>query len=376
MWSGSAPYQTICNTLQISLVTLDWDGSLLEMEPLATKRGSMNRNDLRYYREVAAFLDAKAKANGDKLNLYERWRLHYCNKPYLFFETDAELLQRAFDAANNVHFLGESGKIEARSPIDKHWFQAWQTFQETVEEMTRRGIHYSEIMRGKNNFAPYFKHGEPIGMKLLDGVDFRQFEMLLKFSKREYVQDMLNYGRFRISPASSYDTPAYNIAMADVEIERSYRISLITEFIDGIESIDIKGKKVPVSQGYIQVGFPLPDYFLFSTCGIAERRMPTDFNADSALLIQQPKEFMVRMKAALHRIYPTWQFVERPVTYYDNYKSLKFDRDHEFYKDFKFAYQTEHRIILRPNGLQHYQKLEPFFVEIGDLGDIAEALII
>lgn len=323
---------------------------------------------------MAIFLDAKIKANGGRSNLSQQVALNYFNKPYLFFETDEELKQRAYDAANNVQYLGEGGKIEVRSLLDEYWFRTWQTFQDTLEEMRRRNIHHREIMSDGRKFCQYFTNGEPVGIKLLNGVEFAPFKKLLKFSRHDYVEGMLKFGRFRIAPASSYDTPAYNVAMADVEIERSYRVSFISEYINGDEFIEIKGKMIPISQGYLPVGFPLPDYYLFSTCGVPERRMPTDFDADAALLIHRPDEFMSRMKAALHRVYPTWQFAERPVKYYDNYKDLPTDQDQEFCKDFKFAYQSEHRIVVRPNGIRHYTKLEPFFVELGDLSDIAEAL--
>jgi hypothetical protein len=66
--------------------------------------------------------------------------------------------------------------------------------------------------------------------------------------------------------------------------------------------------------------------------------------------------------------------MDRPVKYYDRYKDLPTDHDQEFYKEFRFAYQAEHRIVLSPNGIRHYPKLQPFFVELGDMSDIAEAL--
>ena len=336
---------------------------------------SVNNSGLTYYQAIATSIEARVKSNGGRANLQQNWRFNYCKKPYLFFATDEEVKQRAYDAANNAHYLGESGKIEARSPIDQQWSRSWQTFQDAIEEMTRRGIHPREILNGKEQFAQYFRDGRPMGPALLEGINFDLFGKLLKFSKREYVQDMLNHGRFRISPAASYDTPAYNVAMADIEIERSYRLSLISEYMNGQEFIEMKGTKVPVSQGYVPVGFPLPNYYLFCTCGAPERRMPTDFEADSALLIHRPEEFVKRMKAALHQVYPTWQFIDQPVKYYDSYKDLPTDRDQEFHKDFKFAYQSEHRIVLRPNGIQHNTTLQPFFVELGNLTDLAEVLV-
>ncbi|WP_131814557.1 hypothetical protein [Cognatishimia maritima] len=335
---------------------------------------AMTRDGLQYYRNVTGSLEAKAKSKGGRLPLYEHMRLSYCKKPFLYFDTDEEITQLAYDAANNIQYLGEEGKIEARPVDNDYWFRVWQTFQETMEEMARRGIHPREIIGDRDKFAQYFHDGEPVGLRLLKGVSFAPFKKLLKFSRRDYVQDMLNIGRFRISPASSYNNPAYNVAMADVEVERRYRVSLISEYMDGEDFIEVKGNRIPVSQGYLPVDFPLPDYYLFSTCGLPERRMPTDFQSNAALLIHRPREFVRRIKVALQNAQPTWQFMEGPVKYYDRYKDIPSDQDQEFYKEFKFAYQAEHRIILRPNGIGHYTNLQPFFVEIGNLSDIAEML--
>lgn len=334
----------------------------------------MNRVELQYYRNGVASLGAKAKSKGGRLPLYERWRLNYCKKSFLYFETDEEITQLAHDAANNIQYLGEAGKIEARPVDDEFWFKVWQTFQEAMEEMACRGIHRREIIGDRKNFAQYFHDGEPVGLKLLEGVGFAPFEKLLKFSRPDYVSEMLNIGRFRISPASSYDNPAYNVAMADVEIERSYRVSFISEYMAGEDSIEVNRTRIPVSQGYLSVAFPLPDYFLFSTCGLPERRMLADFQSEAAPLVHRPKEFVKRMKAALHLAQPTWQLIDRPVKYYNRYRNFPSDQDQEFYKEFRLAHQAEHRVILRPNGLRHYTKLQLFFVEIGDLSDVAEIL--
>lgn len=334
----------------------------------------MSNRNLQYYRDVVETLEEKLRSNTGRLPAFEWWRLNYCRIPFLHFETDIELTQRAYDSANCLQYLGESGKIEARSPKDPFWSGVWQTFQEANEEMMRRRLDRREIIGERQQLARYFDNGDPVGVKLLQGLIFPPFEKLLKFSLNNYTREMLKFGRFQISPASSYDSPAYNVAMADMEIQRSYRHSLISEYMSGEEFIELKRKRIPVSQGYIPINFPLPDYYMFSTCGAPERRMATDFQSDSALLIHRPGEFARRMKCALLDLYPTWQFLSQPVKYYDRYKDLPTDQNQEFFKEFAFAYQVEHRIVLRPSGVRHYSKLEPFFVELGSLSDIAELL--
>ncbi|QMU58596.1 MAG: hypothetical protein GKR98_10565 [Boseongicola sp.] len=330
---------------------------------------------LEYYRVRANQLSTRMNNSGGKLAGYLRWQLSYCQKPFLFFDTHEEAKRRFHDAALSVNFLGSEGKIEIRAPDDRFWHKVWNAFVEATVELDRRHIDLKKIQAELGPIAPYFGKGQPIGVRILNGIKFEPFQCLVKFSRREFVDDMMRYGRFRIAPASSYNSSAFNRATKDLEIERKFRVPLISEYMAGDETVSVNGQEVPTSQGYVPVSFTLPDYYPFSTCAAAERRLATDFDADAALIVRDTKAFIARMKNALNYAFPLWECIARPVTYYDPYKDAPSDPDQEFYKHFSYAYQVEHRIILRPRGVMHFSNLEPFFVELGNLDGIAEALL-
>ena len=73
--------------------------------------------------------------------------------------------------------------------------------------------------------------------------------------------------------------------------------------------------------------------------------------------------------------FPTWQFLEGEFYYYDPYNDIPRSRNQEFWKRFSYSYQKEHRCVLRPRR-QYFGELAPFFVELGPLGDIAEAIFV
>jgi hypothetical protein len=198
---------------------------------------------------------------------------------------------------------------------------------------------------------------------------------LVKFSKSEFVKEMINYGKFRISPASEYSKGNYIKSIKDLETQRDYKISALMEFIDDGENLEMLGMNMKIQNGFIPTSFMLDDYYLFSTCTEVDRRMPTDFEADAALIIHNKKEFTNRLKESMTLKEPHWEFKESEVNYYDPYKDLPKNDDQEFQKHFAFQYQKEHRCIIRSRE-SHSRNLKPFFIELGNISDISEALYI
>lgn len=131
--------------------------------------------------------------------------------------------------------------------------------------------------------------------------------------------------------------------------------------------------RMKIQNGFIPLEFVIDDYYLFSTCKEIDRRMPTDFEADAALIVKSRAELMNRLKKAMLKQFPTWQFLEGEVYDYDPYNDIPRSKNQEFWKHFSYSYQKEHRCVLRPM-VQHFGGLGPFFVEVGPLNDIAEAV--
>ena len=118
----------------------------------------------------------------------------------------------------------------------------------------------------------------------------------------------------------------------------------------------------------------MDDYFLFCTCTDISRRMPTDFEADAALIIKDKMAFIDRLRKAFAQQYPHWQFLEGNVYYYDPFNDIPKDMNQEFWKHISFSYQKEHRCVLRPKRKEEGE-LQAFFVELGSLEDISEMVL-
>ena len=68
--------------------------------------------------------------------------------------------------------------------------------------------------------------------------------------------------------------------------------------------------------------------------------------------------------------------MEGEVYYFDPYNDIPKDMNQEFWKHIAYAYQKEHRCVLRPRMRKGiHNALKPFFVEIGSLDDISEIVI-
>ena len=117
------------------------------------------------------------------------------------------------------------------------------------------------------------------------------------------------------------------------------------------------------------------DYFLFSLCQHVHYRMPTDFEADSAIVIRDPELFKQRLISTFLAKFPDWTPMEGNVTYYDPYRDYTKFRVPEMAKHFGYAYQKETRIVFRaPKRLS--KPLEPVNLNIGSMRDYADLVTV
>ena len=317
--------------------------------------------------------DAERASNNGKLARHDWWRYAYYKSPYLILESNEAIVERFTDIFTNSLDISSDGKITP-TPMMENDHRLARLFTEIIEETNWRGVlHKDSMSNAKEQLNAYFENGTPIGVKLLDGVSDDSENILFKFSKSQYVQDMYNEGRFRISPASYYSKGSHLRAVRDLETIRSYKLKGINEVINGSGTFNFQGNDIEIQNGVVPIQFEVGNYFLFSTCQRVSRRMPTDFDSDAVLIIHDKESFLEKMKLELEISWPDWEFLEREVYYYDPYNDLPTDRDQEFYKHFSYAYQREHRCIVRPRqNAKAASRLEPFFVELGPLSGIAE----
>jgi hypothetical protein len=326
-----------------------------------------------WFKERERQLTAQAESNAGRLRRHEWWRLSYYRHPYLMLETDDGIRNRFIDVFANTVDLSREGKIIPQ-PMMANEGRFAQVFTELIEETNARGILTREVVN--EAVAPirsYFSDGEPLGLRMFGDREHLPGQWLVKYSKRSHVEDMLKFGRFRIAPASEYAKASHIKAMTDLETARDFKLKAIKEALEGTESFVFQNIEIKIQNGVVPLQCLLDDYYLFSTCKEIDRRMPTDFEADAALVIKDRGLFISKLRQAMLKIFPDLEFLEGEVYYFDPYNDVPKTAGLEFWKPFSFAYQKEHRCVLRRR--QRWAggtKLAPFFVELGPLDAFAE----
>ena len=326
-----------------------------------------------FFKQREIELVQEAKKNGNKLPRHQVWRREYYNYPYLILETDDKIVERFSDLMTNIVDISRECKIVI-TPGMQDDARFMRFFTEIIEETNWRGALTKDVSRNATNpIGAYFKEGAPLGCRMFGDRDHIPGKWIVKYSKANYVKDMLNFGRFRISPASEYSKGSYIKAIKDLETARPYKLKALSDLLNGGETVKAQGMEMNIQNGFIPMEVMIDDYFLFSSCKEIDRRMPTDFEANAALIIKNRPEFSKRLKSSMLKQFPNWQFLEGEVYYYDPYNDIPTSQNQEFWKHFSYSYQKEHRYVLR-SWKQNFGELSPFFVEIGPLDDIAEAV--
>lgn len=319
-------------------------------------------------------LHHEANQNDGKLALHDLWRLSYYKQPYLLLQSDEVILERFRDVFMNGLDLNHKGQIMP-TPMLANDNRLGRLFTEIIEETNWRGILTKDSMsEGLEQLNAYFSNGTPSGVKMFEGRAEVEGDWLVKFSKKQYIKDAFHHGRLRISPASEYAKGSHLRAVKDLETARPYKLRAFTEAMRGETSVKFQGHTLPIEKGTVDLEFMMDDYFLFCTCTDISRRMPTDFEADAALIIKDKKAFIDRLRKAFTQQYPDWEFLEGNVYYYDPFNDIPKDMNQEFWKHISFSYQKEHRCVLRRRRKEEIE-LKAFFVELGSLEDISEMVL-
>jgi hypothetical protein len=95
---------------------------------------------------------------------------------------------------------------------------------------------------------------------------------------------------------------------------------------------------------------------------------------DSCLVIYDVDVFRERILSAVRSQIGDWTDWDQPISYFDPYVDRNFDGIFvPFTKHHRFWYQQEYRFAwLQPESVE--EALEPAFIEIGNLSDIAEII--
>lgn len=308
----------------------------------------------------------------ERLKRHEVWRHEYLRDPYLLGATDERLAVRLRDVFINFTELGNNALIGVL-PIESSEFP--RKFTHLLEEYEVRCGYppIDVISNARSSLLRYFEDGPPVAVKIFDGYQPPQAPFLVKYGRREFLEPMLTHGRIRICPASYYSDSGHNAAVRDDEISRTFCFPTYEERLKGLDHLPVREHRIPIDDDDIILPIIVNDYFLLSLCDDIYYRMPTDFDADSALVIKDRDRFVQRVISAFLLNRPDWKPIFGPVTYYDPYRDYSAYKIPEMAKHFGYAYQREFRIAFRATQPAKTPLL-PEFLEIGPMADFADLL--
>lgn len=294
----------------------------------------------------------------------------YLKTRYMKNLTDEEFMDRFNLVFENMCIIDDNGKISPDSIHNKErlfWFHHWIVI---CAEAELRTIYGNQI---RNVFLTERTHNflEKINIDKLKEIraSISNNNYLYKFGKKDYLIKTLNQGEIFLRPASYYSDPSLNPAIKDDELSRNYNLN--PKYNNLNVDISIKNEKHYLRNGIYKKTIE-SDYYVYCLADSFEPRLFNDFEADSCLIIKNPREFLYRISNCLPR--NIFDYSSSKVAYFDPLLDDPLESNLIFSKNFAYTYQNEFRIAFVP-----YEKnklLESTMVNIGSLADFAEIVSI
>ncbi|WP_417480266.1 hypothetical protein [Maricaulis maris] len=315
----------------------------------------------------------KSENTEGKLRRHEMWRHEYLADPYLTGAPDERVAERFKNIFMNVMELNQEGKL---GPLMA--FESDDGFMRKFTHMLEayNGAIPTEIVQeARTPFAKYFENDGPIAKRMFDGYEKPTGPILVKYGRREFLEEMLQHGRMRIAHAKLYHNDDFLDSVKDDETSRYFFIPTYRERLKGEFGMEFQGHWIEYGNDDIAIPVVFPDYFVISLCDHIYYRMPTDFDADAALIIREPARFTQRVISQFLAQWPEWEPSAAPITYYDPYRDYSKIKAPEMCKHFGYSYQREFRIAFRSK--QRIQtELEPRFISIDTMADYADLVTV
>lgn len=193
----------------------------------------------------------------------------------------------------------------------------------------------------------------------------------VKYGKLADLKKLYNEGQIRIRPASDYSDPSLNSAIRDKELEAVVGLPVGT--LLKRQSDNGEYQEIPIVGRIFATKKSETDFYIYCTAAKYDHRLFDDFESDACLLVHEPKGFGMRIVEAYKQSYSDWLFAEKMVCYYD---PLRFNgiEDISFSKHFRFWYQREYRIVLKPK--EPIKRLEPIKLSLGKVSDLCELIVL
>lgn len=330
------------------------------------------KSALRWYDERIIEFERKRQGNSGKLSRSDWWRLRYCENPYLLLESEIALQQHFVDVFSNSMYISREGKIAPYLPSEMGNGVDVEGFTHLMEAFgLRGGFTQGVLVEGNAVLSKYF---DADGMRYVHSLKKYPLELrngIAKFTKLEFAEDIVEYGRIRIAPASSYEKGSLLSAQRDLERRRDWFQSYVRETVEkGATSIIVYGINHPLKRGLFHGITHVADYYLFCASSSLSRRLPLDFNANAIVIIKDTQRFQKLLTEAVSRKIGGNASFHGRVEYFNSYVGWKQETPKQMTKHLRYKYQEEYRFVWKPK--QKEQPLKPFFVEVGSMDDFVE----
>ena len=197
---------------------------------------------------------------------------------------------------------------------------------------------------------------------------------LYKYGKKKYLDDFLNSGTLRLSPASYYSDPSLNLSIRDDEL----RVKIYPNpHTFGFESNKIIIKNANYKSGPHLKNITIntdTDYYVFCMSKVLLPRLFYDFKVDSVLIIKNPSVFIEKLNSSFKNITKDFLTVVSKVKYYDPILINSPELNPFISKHFRYAYEKEERFLCIPKN--RTKTLSFLNLSLGDLNEIAEIFTI
>lgn len=297
------------------------------------------------------------------------WRHDYRSGRYMAHLSDRELDERWIAFVEAGLEITPQGKIAP--------FGTAQPPTERLSALT----HLMEEFSLRERAAPRMSQAPALlvkdfdrlrAAKLMTGAHLQE-PFLLRFGAPEHIGDALTRGRFRLRPASAFSDPSLGPARTDDEISVRLRPNVSGAILKVQDNATGKHRAVGRLRNLEFTHSAGTDYLVLCMAAAGKARLFADFDR-ACLVIRDPVSFRTRLEHASARIPFAHDLFSGPVKYYDPLRARPDEVRPIFHKHFRFEYQAEWRFAWMPH--QPVPALDPVFIDIGPLTDIAEVLVL
>lgn len=302
----------------------------------------------------------------------DRSRLRYRVQRYLSYLSNAQLSERLDDIFTNLMSLAPEGDLSiGHAWSDEEPFNWLELFGDVQEEYALREMGFATpLLAGADvprSTTPHIAKGA--AEIKVSGIDHSN--KLVRFGHSSWLDETFKTGKWRLSPATSYDSRSLCNARRDVETQ-----------IDVVHPDFVRHPKCPSEvwddampdtlQAVHRSKFVAPsDYFIACFSRSLVYRLFDDFSSDSCLIVTNEQRLVEKLNTALKRALPGWHTTRGACRYIDPYLP-PMGIDIHFAKHMRYSYQKEFRFVVKP--FTPSAQLSPIYIELGPLHDCCELL--